>query len=390
VTYTLGSSWLAVSRSLVQALGAHLILGLNLAADSPEVAASEARTLIDGIGKGAVQALELGNEPELYGGFAWYRTPDGRSVTARSRSYDFDAFLRDFTNIAGALPEAPLAGPNIGGPAWMPYLDRFLRAQPRVSLVTMHRYPLQLCYSTPGSGRYPTVRHLLSAAASSGLAKGFQRDVRVAHSHGLALRIDELNTVSCGAAPAISQTFASALWAIDALFEMARVGVDGVNIHTFPGAGYELFKFSPAAGGWSASVAPEYYGLMMFERAAPPGSQLLRVSGAGNGQVKVWATLAPDGRIRIVVINKGSRGRVVAVRVPGAIGPASLVHLTAPSVQSVTGVTLAGQSFGSSTDTGTLEGTPQTTLVPPAHGRYTIRLPRAGTALLTLGLARSS
>jgi hypothetical protein len=385
VTYTLGTAWLQVTRALVQALGARVILGLNLAADNPEVAATEARTLIDGIGKSSVQALELGNEPELYGGFAWYRTPDGRPVTARPRSYDFASFMRDFTNEASALPAAPLAGPNIGGPAWMPYLDRFLRAQPRVSLVTMHRYPLQLCYSTPGSARYPTINHLLSSAASSGLAKGFQRAVAVAHSHGLALRVDELNTVSCGAAPAISQTFASALWALDALFEMARVGVDGVNVHTFPGAGYELFKFSRTGVGWTASVAPEYYGLMMFEQAAPPGSRLLRVSGAHNGQVKVWATLAPDRRVRVVVINKSLRGRAVTVRVPEAAGPARLELLTAPSVRATMGVTLGGQSFGSSTETGVLQGTPQTALLRPSRGAFTVRLPHAGAALLTLG-----
>ena len=68
-----------------------MILGLNLAADSPEVAATEARVLTDGIGKSYVQALELGNEPELYGGFAWYRTPDGRPVTARPLAVRYQA-----------------------------------------------------------------------------------------------------------------------------------------------------------------------------------------------------------------------------------------------------------------------------------------------------------
>ena len=41
----------------------------------------------------------------------------------------------------------------------------------------------------------------------------------------------------------VSDTFASALWVLDTLFNLAAVGVDGVNVHTLPGAAYELFTF---------------------------------------------------------------------------------------------------------------------------------------------------
>jgi hypothetical protein len=68
------------------------------------------------------------------------------------------------------------------------------------------------------------------------LADGVARYVKLAHSHGLLLRIDEMNSLSCGADNRISDAFVSALWAVDALFEMARVGVDGVNIFSNPGA----------------------------------------------------------------------------------------------------------------------------------------------------------
>ena len=39
---------------------------------------------------------------------------------------------------------------------------------------------------------------------------------------------------------------------------------------------------------------PEYYGLLMFAQAFPPGARLLPVS-APAGPVKVWATEAPTG-----------------------------------------------------------------------------------------------
>lgn len=390
VTYTLDASWMRVTRALVQALGARLILGLNLEANSPGLAAAEARALTDGIGTGSVLAFELGNEPELYGTFPWYRTPDGHKVTGRSRDYDFVAFMHDFMTFSDALPGVVLAGPTTGGPGWTRYLSEFLSAQPQVKLVTLHRYPLQLCFTSPRSPRHPTIGRLLSSRASTGLADSFASSTAIAHARGLALRIDELNTVSCGAFPAVSHTFGSALWALDTLFELARVGVDGVNVHTYPSAGYELFTFNHANGRWHGSVAPEYYGLLTFAKATPPGSRLLEVSGETGSRLTAWATWAPDGRVRVVLINKDlAHARVIAVRAPAAAGTATVQRLTAPSVKASTGTTLGGQSIGSQSITGTLQGTPRLITVARDRGKYTVTLPAASAALLTLRSTRS-
>ena len=386
VTFTLDERWLSVTRALAGSLGARPILGINLEAASTQVAAAEASALTGGIGASSIKAFELGNEPELYGTFAWYRTRDGRVVTGRPHDYDFNAFSGDFAAIGAAVSEPPLAGPSFGGLGWIGHLAEFLGAEPRVRVVTLHRYPLQLCFTKPASPRYPTIANLLSDRASSGLADGFVGAVDIAHAHGLPVRIDELNTVACGADAAISHTFASALWSLDTLFQMARVGIDGVNIHTFPGAGYELFRFARAGGRWRGSVAPQYYGLLMFAQAAPPGSRLLSVSVTGEAgrQLKAWATLAQDRRIRVVLINKLlSRSRSVTLRVPGARGAASVSLLKAPSIGASSGVTLGGQTLGPSTDTGTLRGRATTDSLRPSGGSYVVALPAASAALVT-------
>jgi hypothetical protein len=341
--------------------------------------------LIDGIGHGATRALELGNEPDLYATFPWYRTPSGRHVTGRPHSYDMSGLIADFTRFAPALPASMLAGPSLGAPEWTRHLARFLAAEPRVRLVTLHRYPLQLCFTPRRSPRYPTIGHLLSPAASIGLADSFARYVAIAHAHGLPLRVDELNSVSCGAAPAVSDTFASALWALNTLFEMVRVGIHGVNVHTFPGAGYELFRISRSNGRWHSRVAPEYYGLEMFVRAAPAGSRLLDVSNGSDATLHTWATRSRDGTIRVLAVNSGTGARVLRVGLagPGA-GEARLERLSAPSLGSSTGVTLAGRTFGSETFTGLLGGAPEDSTVSPLHGRYAIWLPAGSAALLVV------
>lgn len=385
VKHDITPRWLEVTGALARALRARLMLGLNLEADSPQLAAVEARALIHGLGARAIRALELGNEPDLYATFPWYRTASGRHVTGRPPSYDMSALIADYSAFAAALPRKPLAGPSLGAPKWTRQLGRFLAAEPRVGLVTLHRYPLQLCYTARRSSRYPTVSHLLEPASSIGLADSFAPYVPIARARGLSVRIDELNSVSCGADPTVSKTFASSLWALDTLFEMLRVGVHGVNIHTFPGAGYELFELRHAGGNWQATVEPEYYGLLMFAQAAPPGANLERVDGAASGAVRTWATRALDGTVRIALVNTGPQARTLSLGVAGEqVGEGTLERLTAPSVRAHAGVTFGGRSFGARTTTGLLGGAPRSSIVTPVRGRYAVALPAYSAALLVL------
>ena len=383
VRYSLGTTFARVTANLAHQLNAKLILGIDLEADSATIAATEARELESQLGRGSIDALELGNEPELYGSFTWY-TKNGVHVTGRPDGYDFADYQGDFARIGASLAGVPLAGPATGGPRWIPELPAFLPAHPRVTVATLHRYPLQQCFIAPSLPQYPTVAHLLSPSASQGLADSVARYVGVAHARHVSLRIDEMNTISCGDAPGIANGFVSALWALDASFQMARVGVDGVNFHTYPKAPYELFTFKRVHGKWQGAVAPEYYGLLMFAQAAPPGASLLRLSGS-LGDVRGWATRAPGGAEHVVLINDDTaQSRTVAVKIAGATGPATLELLRSQGVSARTGVTLGGQTFGAATATGALAGRSSAATITPKNGAYAVRLPQASAALLTL------
>ena len=396
VSASLTPSWTAVTRALTTATKARLTLGINFEADSATVAATEAKQLISGLGRSHIEALELGNEPELYRTFPW--GPSGRP--GRPHDYDFAAFNRDFTRIARALPEVPLAGPAVGGPRWFRHVGRFLADHRQVAVTTLHRYPLQLCFVLADRPKYPTIPNLLASRSSRALADSVAAAVRASHARHIPVRIDEMNTIGCGIDQAVGESFASALWALDALFNMARVGVDGVNISTFPGATDELFTFSQTDGQWQGQVMPEYYGLDMFAQAAPAGSRLLTVSPNGPRAVRAWATRAPDGTIRAVLINEGAKSRALRVRLPPGAGPGTsggpsggtapatrsgtgtLEYLSAPSVSAGTDVTLGGQTFGATT--GRLTGARTTYEMSPRHGQYTLTLPAGSAAMLTV------
>ncbi len=389
VRYALTRGWLATTRAFVRELHARVIVGVNLEAKRPALTIAETRALVAGLGRRALQAVEIGNEPDNYSRLAWYRIGH-RRVFARQRGYGFQDFVGEFASLRTRLSGIGLAGPTVGGYGWLSHLETFLKADPRLAVVTFHRYPLNRCFTTPGSLTYPTVRNLLGPAASTGLVADVPPYAALAHRRGVPFRVDEMNSVACGGKHGVSDTFASTLWVLDTLFEMVRAGVDGVNIHTFPGAAYELFTFKRTSGRWSAMVRPEYYGLLMFARAAPPGARLLKLTGVPTGRLKAWATRSLDGTVHVVLINKSLVRRVtVTVRLQGDRGRAILERLTAPRAGASSGIALAGQSFATPSYSGTLIGRDQANVVSLASGKYRVTLAPTSAALLTIPARRS-
>ena len=381
IRYTLTPGWLQIIKAFAQATNARLLLGINLEANSRRLASVEAKQLVSGLGAASVDALEIGNEPELYGSFGWYRTAGGHEVRGRPSSYDELDFENDFAAFSKAMPSVPLAGPSSGSPTYEGQLGNFLRRERRVKIATVHAYPLKHCVAT----NHVTIGELLSNSSSDGLAANVAPLAAIAHAHHLPLRIDEINAISCGGERGVSDTYAAALWSLDALFALARAGIDGVNIHTPPRSNNQMFTVTQTNGVWEVYVHPVYYGMLMFAQATPPGSRLERISGTSAAGLSSWATLGRDGRTRVVVINKNTRSsRSVSVKAPAGASTATLELMQAPSVTSTIGITIGGQGFGAQTSTGELAGTPQTTTLKPSKGHYTFTLPAASAALLTL------
>jgi hypothetical protein len=389
--YPLTPSWLATTAALARTLKAHMTMGINFADNSPKLARAEAEAYLRTIGRTRISALEIGNEPNVYPKIKGLKIGPKRFRRARPRGYSYPAFARQFGALAAALPPVPLAGPALAvGPksdpgTWVGSVGRLLSAHPRLRTLTIHRYPLRNCYVPPRSPQYPSVAHLLSSYASATLAASLKRWVRIAHSHGRKLRLDELNSVACRGKPAISDAFASSLWVTDALFALARAGIDGVNLHTLPRSAYELFHFRHTGRRWSAYVQPVYYGLALFAAATPPGSRVLAVSGPTHASgLSLWVTRARDDQERAVLVNESAtRSRTVSLHMPARVGgTAHVTRLLAPSVYARTGVTLGGQSYGGATTTGRLPA-PHTQTLTARRGGYTLTVPHGSAALVT-------
>jgi Glycosyl hydrolase family 79 C-terminal beta domain len=386
---TITPRFLALVRNLASETRARLILGLNLKLNSASEIAAEAHAYLAGIGAQHIEALEIGNEPELYTISPWYTTPSGKSVYSRRRGFNFRTYTEEVSQYAAELKGNPLAGPATGNQAWLAKLPKVLRAEPELKVITYHRYPLIRCFTQPGDPNYPTIPNLLALRSSRGLLNGAVNEIDYAHRHGATFRLDELNSVACKGQPGVSNTFASALWVLDTLFSVARSGVDGVNIHTLPEAAYRLFTFTNVDGHWQAAVQPEYYGLLMFGQAAPPGARLLPVSPSATSDLRAWAARLTDGEVHVVLINDSpATDHSIQLTAPVGTGNTAVVErLTAPSADATSGVTLGGQSFGTETATGSLTGPVQQDHIQPVNGQYTIDLPASSAALVSLAPA---
>jgi hypothetical protein len=212
-------------------------------------------------------------------------------------------------------------------------------------------------------------------------------EIAAAHSYGAAYRLDETNSIAAGGEMGVSNTFASALWSIDTMFEFAGKGADGLNWHTGSGGAYGLFEFKmppPGGGGTYSlrSVRPLYYGLLMFQQATGDGSRFLPARLQTSANLKAWATVSRKNVVHAVIINKDEQAAgAVTIAVPG-FTRATIERLTAPNYQSTGGIRIGGQTFDGSVD-GRPVGTPSLETVQASGANFVINMPTTSAALIT-------
>jgi hypothetical protein len=385
--FKLTPAWVRQTSALVRGQRMRLILDLNLVTDSPRVAARWARAAESNFPRRSIVAFEIGNEPDLYAHWYWLASIGRtrlaanilpRALSAGIYSRDFQVYAQMLARIA---PGVPLAGPALANPkrdaGWL----TSLLASPHsgLGIVTVHRYPYSACVSSR-SPHYPTIPRLLSESASAGIARSVEKAVSLAHGAGLPLRLTEMNSVTCSGTPGVSDTFATALWAPDVLFELLHAAVDGVNIHLRANTINAPF----ALNSYGLTARPLYYGLILFARALGPDATLVRshLHAKPSLHLKAWAVRLRGGLLHVLLIDKGSHPTRVQMRLP-ARGPATVERLLAPSVSSRSGVTLAGRHLDAAAR---WEGRRDLDTLTPGSRGYQLTIPARSAALLSVRL----
>jgi hypothetical protein len=394
ITYAIGTAWARAALLLAERLDARYVLSVNLEADSTRISQYEAYQLLHVIGTKYIKYFEIGNEPDLYTHTPWYRVRAGKRVPwyvrigtpyfARPAGFNEADFLAEWRQTMSALPSnVPLAGPDTASAQWIGPFSALIGQTKRIGMLDSHSYALFNCVTDPSNPKYPSIPHLLAQSAATRIIRGASEFAPTAEHEGIPFRIDEMGSVSCDGHAGVSDAFASALWATDALFEAARAGVSGVNLHTFPNSSNGLFDLADTASGWVADVHPIYYGALMFAQADPEGARILPISSGSPSTLRIWATIGEDHRVRVMIINTGPH-RLLTIHAPKGFGSRDgrVERLLAPSVAAKTGETIGGQTLASTT-TGDVPAPTLQTARPRSTG-YTIAAPAGSETLLTL------
>jgi hypothetical protein len=367
------SSFLSTFSSIYNQTGALFILGVDLAVNDTTNPASFVKAAQTAMPAGSITAFEIGNEPDLYSSNGW-----------RSASYGFSDYQKDVDAYITALaplvtPEPLLTMPAFAGTGWFTQTKAILSAQKaKLTFATLHNYPFSICGKATTDSSYPKLSDLLTDKGTSNVENTYAPLISATNALGLGLRMAEFNSIACGGAPGVSDTFAQALWSIDVLFRFAESGALGVNFHT--SGDYPAFRYTNGA----LDVLPLYYGMLMFSLGTAEKGQLIPVQVQSTGRVRAFATLGSDGAVRLVAINEDpSATGKLTITLSKAHGVARISRLTAPMLSSKNGLSFENQTFDGSTD-GKPVGTRTRNFVTPSGTSYAFGLPPDSAATLVI------
>jgi hypothetical protein len=319
-------------------------------------------------------ALEVGNEPDEYA-----------TNGLRPSSYNIPDYYADFNTWANSIMPVVPAGLKLAGPAWAFYfteqrnIQTFETQESSVlGMFTLHAYAV-----APSNN--PANDFLLTPAAATTAPSAVAQGVTISHANSIPFRMTEVGAASDGGIASVGETFASALWSVDLMFNYANAGVDGVNWLTTTGDSDAPFSFNHTyAQGTNTftlnAINPLYYGLLFFQEATANNSQLLPVALNTPANLTAWATLGSSGP-RVAILNKDENlSGTVAITMPG-YSQANVLYLTAPSYTSTNGITFAGQTFDGSTD-GTIQGNQVPVVVTGVNGVFQVPMSPTSAALV--------
>ena len=330
----------------------------------------------------SLQAIEIGNEPDLYSQYksdTASTSPNSRLTSRRSR--------RPCRACRSRAPTPPVRRPARSRPpssaaeAGLPH--------PNIVELTSHYYPLSDCSSASD----PTIAQLLGTTVRNSETTAADGAATPGEEARLPAVLDEGNSVVCEGMPGVSDVYASALWEIDEQLAFAREGVSGDYMHGTVlqcDTGKPLFMYytplcAPTAADASAgtlAAQPEYYGLAAVHEIG--AGDFLNVTQPGLGYracLRGQTHGRHDDRRPRQREDPATNGPTTLQLSLGAtFASGSRIDLTASALTAKTGITLGGQTVQSN---GTLPA-PTKTPVTVSGSTLTVSIPAGSAALITL------
>ncbi len=302
-----------ISRGMIDALfevarqsGWTIVLGVNLRVNRPEEAALlTAYAASRDPGHRLLRAVQIGNEPD------GYFHADTAAYLARVQRY---------ADLLAATPQTSaikLVGPDISHRADLAYVRGFEQQfAPRAAYAGFHFY-----------ANRPSVARLLDESARREWIDRIQQVQDAAG--GLAVRMDEGNSVGSGGLDGVSNVLGSSTWLAETLLIGAQQGLAGVNVHSWDGLPYpfdhRVSYYTPfVVRAGATSSRPSFYALSLLRNL--PGTRLCTQVGRADRSLPTTVTLDPDtGVVRAYAVRADTTSPATARFVlPGGVRRAVL------------------------------------------------------------------
>ena len=278
-----------------------VVLGVNLLRYDEANTREYIDAAVRGIPAGILEAIELGNEPDIY----YYENG------VRTQPYTYANYSKQIDSFSMTLQKMGVGMPLLQGPTTCctdfqksisSFISTFGCGTTRIlRAVSHHHYPL------PSSCKLNSTIEQLMADRTSDLSK-FSAWAAQAAACGVPFRIGEGNSVACGTMRGVTNTFANALWSVDTLFNAAANNITRWNFH---GCWWPWDDFTPIAVADMARgnliVRPLFYGMWVFTHAIANNSRLVNatVVTSTEKRIKAHATLNRN-RVVVVLLHKGN------------------------------------------------------------------------------------
>jgi hypothetical protein len=300
-----------------------VLFGLNL--DSYQVAASanEASYVYNSLGS-SLYGFQFGNEPDYFSANGF-----------RPANYNVNDYITEwntyYANVKPLAPHASFAGPDVvQGSDW---ISSFADVEnDKVKLIDAHYY-----VTGPATDQFITYQNILTY--DSVLPYYLQGIQSASSGYGLPFRITECNNIWGGGKPGVSDTFASALWALDFMWTTAEYNAQGINFHDGEGIVYSPLTMS----GGTAVVHPEYYAMLAFKYGSAGGTIIPASIVSAGYDCSAYACVNANKSYSITLINKEvSKNISFNIQLSKTASTIQIARLAAPSVTATTNVTFAG------------------------------------------------
>ena len=345
------------------AIGWPVLFGLNFGSSSLATDIDESLYVSSSL-KSNLYALQIGNEPDVYHLFG-----------LRDANYGFSEYQKEFetykNGIQSNLPSVNFAGPGIAYQT--DWISEFAGSEANnVSLLDAHYYVAGPASST--SIDYHTI-----LAPDYKLTSTLYDLSNSKSNYHLPFRITECNNIYGGGKAGASDVFASALWALDFMWQVATATGEGINFHGGDLNGANLIYSPIVDENGTVTARPEYYAMLAFKYGSSGGTIISSGNDQPNYNFSNYACLNADKTITVTLINKDTITLSVNIQMDKTVSSIEVSNLTAPSVTSTTGTVFAGSVVNAD---GTFTPAPKKYTIN--QNKFTVSVPAGSASVVTI------